>query len=242
MANQREGAMAERTSRDISAAEFLALFDSGQPVRIMAIAPQLNTTRSTTTRLMRRHATLTSINYSGAFCVLPGMCRFDSLGFCSFGGIRFFRDGNQLASIVHLVNESDAGLGVGEINSGIGAKAAMQSLNLVRARRLQRRKNGRHFIYLAADAAIADKQIARREAIRQESQKPVDPQQQLEDYLTSQSRDNVELLVKILVLCLQHPQFSASRVAALLIRRGEQTCVKQIKDLMERFAHCQKNF
>jgi hypothetical protein len=53
--------------------------------------------------------------------------------------------------------------------------------------------------------------------------------------LAHESRENLELLVKVLLTCLRHPAFSAKAVALSLIRRGEKTCTAQVAELLRRF-------
>lgn len=226
--------MGKRGGKHVSSEEFRDLFRRGKPVRISRLVEKLGVSRSTVTRQMRRHGTLTSINDNAAFCVLPRACRFDALGFCRFGRTVFFRDGNQLDAIVRLVSESASGMELPQINAAIGSRTAMQALNLVRDGRLQRRKLGELYVYLAADARRAERQLAERDEARRKSA-PLGPEESLAQFLAEESRENVELLLKVLMTCLRHPQFSAKSVALSLVRRGSQTSTEQVRKLFERF-------
>lgn len=224
----------------ISREEFRELFRRGKPVRISRITEVLAVNRSTVTRQMRRHHTLTSINRNSAFCVLPEMCRFDELGFCRFGETLFFRDGNQLDAICHLVANSDCGMSLPEINSVMGVKVATQTLTLVRAGRIRRRRYDSGYVYFAADAGTFKTQVERREGT-EETEVPLNPEESLGQFLAEESQESIELLVKVLMTCLRHPQFSAKSVALSLIRRGEQTSTRQVCQWFERFSLGKKN-
>jgi len=229
-----------KRSRRVSGEEFCSLFSRGKPVRILRIAEILGVDRSTVTRQMRRHGTLTSINRNAAFCVLPEMCRFDELGFCCFGETRFFRDGNQRDAICRLVIESGQGMALPAINAALGGKMAMQALLLVRDGRLQRRKYDGEFVYFAPDSGTSERQIEQREG-EEEKATALSPEEHLGQFLAEESRQSIELLLKVLMTCLRHPRFSAKSVALSLIRRGEQTSTEQVRELLERFALRGKN-
>jgi len=223
----------------VSSDEFRNLFPRGKPIRIAEIAGKLGVDRSTVTRQMRKHRTYTCVNCNAAFCIVPDACRFDALGFCSIGPSLFFRDGNQLNAIVRLVDNSDEGMDLAALNEVFGVKLAVQTLKLVKDGRLQRRKFQNRYVYFAADEATASGQLEQRE--RPPTTTKVDVDATVNELLGVESRETLELLVKILLTCLQHPDFSVKSVALSLIRRGEQTCTKQVQQLLHTFAMGKKN-
>lgn len=232
--------MGRQGNRRISGEEFRGLFGTGKAARIAAVVQALGVSRTTVSRLMRRHGTLTSTNRDAAWCVLPETCRFDSLGFCEVGGALFFRDGNQLDAIVRVVGASAAGLDLPAIAAAIRSRAAVQVLTLVRAGRLQRETWGGRYVYFAADAGTADRQKAGRRAAQAGPTAP-SPETGLAELLAGESRESLELLVKVLLTCLRHPGFSPKSVALSLLRRGERTCTAQVAELLRRFGAGGKN-
>ena len=228
--------MQRRRYRRVSSEEFLSLFSRGRPVKIARIAKTLGVDPATGWRLMRKHGTFTSVNSNAGFCVLPEMCRFDTLGFCELGGVLFFRDGGQLEAIVQLVAGSEAGMTVSEVRAVMKVNVGMQMLRLVRDGQLRREGKPRTYVYAAADAQRATQQIARRQGTAAGEQART-----VGELLAEESRENLELLVNVLLTCLRHPQFSAKSVALSLIRRGEQTCTEQVRELFGRFGVRGKN-
>jgi hypothetical protein len=198
------------------------------------MAELLEVDRSTVTRQMRKHGTLTSVNRGGAFCILPEMCRFDDLGFCTRGGTVFFRDGCQLDAIVRLVTESARGMELREISEAVGSRTAMQVLKLVREGRLGRAGRPRAYVYSSADEQVAARQLERRRDVLQDAEKDK-ASQTLAEQLAGESREELQLLVEVLMTCLRHPQFSAKSVALWLLRRGCRTCTEQVGELFKRF-------
>jgi hypothetical protein len=234
--------MPRKAHRRVTAEEFRAQFAGGAPVRIAGLAAALGVDRSTVARLMRRHGTLTSINADAAWCVLPERCGFDRLGFWETGGVRFFRDGNQRDAIVQVVEASEAGLELPAVSAAVGSRAAVQALGLARASRVQREVWDGRYVYFAADGATAGRQKAAREAARCAAGGPAPvPAESLGEALARESRETLELLVKVLLTCLRHPGFSPKGVALSLLRRGERTCTAQVAELLRRFGAGGKN-
>lgn len=231
--------MAKRKPTHVSSDEFRNLFPHGKAIRIADIAGKLGVDRSTVTRQMRKHRTYTCVNCNAAFCVLPDACAFDALGFCSIGPALFFRDGNQLDAIVRLVENSDQGMDLAALNEIFGVKVAVQTLKLVKAKRLQRRKLQGRYVYFAAAEATAASQFEQRQGPAATNK--VDVQATVNELLGAESHETLELLVKILLTCLHHPDFNAKSVALSLIRRGEQTYTKQVQQLLDTFARGKKN-
>jgi hypothetical protein len=234
--------MERQGRRHVTEEEFRALFAGGAPVRIAGMAAALGVDRSTVARLMRRHGTLTSINADAAWCILPERCRFDRLGFWETGGVRFFRDGNQLAAAVRAVEASEAGLELPAVSAAVGSRAAVQALGLVRAGRLRREAWDGRYVYFAADGAAAERQKAARQAAHSAAAGPAPVREEsLAEALARESRETLELLVKVLLTCLRHPGFGPKSVALSLLRRGEKTCTAQVAGLLRRFGAGGKN-
>ncbi|NQU21783.1 MAG: hypothetical protein HQ567_10915 [Candidatus Nealsonbacteria bacterium] len=225
--------------RRVTSEEFRALFSSGRPVKVACVRETLGVNRATVWRLMRRHGGRRSVNHNKAFCALPEMCRFDSLGFCELRGIVFFRDGGQLAAIVRLVMRSEAGMSLTHLHDVMKVDVAMQVLRLVREGRLQRKGKPREYVYVAADEQVAAQQLARRHSALQNAEKGK-ARQTLVEQLAEESREDLQLLVSVLLTCLRHPQFNAKSVALSLLRRGCRTCTEQVGELFERFEIARK--
>ena len=225
--------------RRVTSEEFRALFDGGRPVEIARVRETLGVDRTTVWRLMRKHGGRRSVNHNKAFCSLPEMCRFDSLGFCELSGIVFFRDGGQLDAIVRLVEGSETGMSLAQLRDVMKVDVAMQVLRLVREGRIQREGKPREYVCVAADKQVAARQLERRRDALQNAGKGK-ARQTLVEQLAGESREDLQLLVSVLLTCLRHPQFNAKSVALSLLRRGCRTCTEQVGELFERFGIAQK--
>ena len=130
-----------------------------------------------------------------------------------------------------------------EINAFLKAKAATQMLRLVRDGLLRREKaKAGQFVYFAADAVKAAAQKSRRRQAGPPAAGIAASTAPPEEQLARESRECLELLVKVLLVCLRHPGFSAKSVALALARRGEKVCTAQVRELSARFDFGKKNF
>jgi len=218
----------------VTGEEFQALFSRGRSVRIAHISEMLGVHPTTAWRLMKRHQLYRSVSHNAGFCALPRMCRFDGLGFWEHRGILFFRDGDQLEAIIRLVEQSEAGMQLAEVRAAMKVDVGMQLLRLVRKGRLRREGKPREYVYLAGDEQKAARQMDhRRIALLNAAQDQAE--KSLAQVLAEESRENLQLLVNVLLTCLRHPEFTAKGVALSLLRRGYRTCAVQVRELLDRF-------
>ncbi len=224
----------ERRARDKM---FKELFASGVPVRVSEIRSRLGISRATGTRLMARHGTYTCVNGGGIHCVLRSMCRFDQNGFCRINGFLFFRDGNQRDALCHVIGVSEAGLKAAEINEFFGGSMTMQLLRLSREGRLRRERLEGVFTYFSADEA----RYRQQHGCRQHTETDESARLTVTEMLVREDRESLELLVKVLLTCLAHPQFNAKSIALSLARRGESVCTSWVKEKFEQFDIVKKN-
>lgn len=217
--------------RSVRDEAFKELFADRKPVKISEIRSRLGLSRSTATRLMARHGTSTCVNGGGLHCVLRSMCRFDQNGFCRINGFLFFRDGNQRDAMCHVVGVSEAGLKAAEVNEFFGVSMTMQLLRLSREGRLRRERREGVFTYFSADEA----RYAEQHRCRQHAEEDESARLTMAEILVKEDRASLELLVKVLLTCLAHPQFNAKSVALSLARKGESISTAWVRKKFEQF-------
>ncbi len=223
--------------RQVPEDEFRGLFSSARPVRIGEIGGLLGIARPTVSNLMKRHGTLTSVNSGGEHCQLSRLCRFDELGFARVGKMLFFRDGNQLAAIVRLVESSEKGLTLPEINEFFGVKVPMQLLKLSREGRLMRLEMSEGLVYFASDEVVAARQgQARRGKAPTEAETP-----SLAERLSAESREELESLSLVLLSLVKKPASSIKGIALSLQRQGKKITTEQVRAMFSRFDIAKKN-
>ncbi len=160
---------------------------------------------------------LTSFNSKGQYYILPECHQFDERGLLFIGKVGFFKGGNLLAAICHLVEISPQGLGARELDSVLKTTTHSQLPNLYRTGRLRRQsavnRPGNAYVYFSPDNAAFQEQ--------QESYVSVEeiPDENQEEELTP---DELPDVIEVLLTLISHPDFSAKSVALSLQRRGRK--------------------
>ena len=100
---------------------------------------------------------LTSFNSKGQYYILPQYHQFDENDLLFIGKVGFYREGNLLAAICHLVESSPKGMGARELDSMLKTTTHSQLPDLHRTGRLRRERAGNRpghaYIYFSLDPA-----------------------------------------------------------------------------------------
>lgn len=103
-----------------------------------------------------------SYTHAGRYYTLASVPDFDADGLWRFEGIGFSRDGTLKATVHRLVDASEAGRTQCELQLRLGARVHNPLLELVAGRRLRRDSLEGEYVYLAAAASRARRQMERR--------------------------------------------------------------------------------
>lgn len=104
----------------------------------------------------------TSYSHRGRYYTLDELASFDALGLWTFRAVYFSRFGTLVSTVEALVNGSEAGYDVAELDATLHVDPKAALLGLARAGRLARAEVSGRYIYLAADAATRRAQLAAR--------------------------------------------------------------------------------
>ncbi|NQZ59329.1 MAG: hypothetical protein HRT88_17895 [Lentisphaeraceae bacterium] len=161
---------------------------------------------------------LTSFNKKGQYYILASDERFDDDDLLFVGEVGFYKGGNLLAAICHLVEKSEDGLGARELDEILNTTTHSQLPKLYRSGRLQResalKRAGNAYIYFSSDKTKRQAQKALHFA-PQEEVKVEEPD--VEEPHTAELGDVIEVLLTL----ISHPDFSSKSVALSLQRRGK---------------------
>lgn len=123
-------------------------------------------TRSTMTvfRSLSRLHYLTSYSHRGKFYTLPSIPDFDAFGLWSDDSALFSRYGNLLETIEAFVIEAEAGYTSNELEGLLRLEVKHALLNLVRKKKLERKKCGRgsEHVYFSSDKNVRCQQELNR--------------------------------------------------------------------------------
>ena len=110
------------------------------------------TARMTVLRKLQSLGYLTSYSHRGGYYTLRRIAHFDSLGLWQHRAVYFSKHGNLVRTAKALVDASDAGMSVGELDVVLGVETKHTLLGLVQSGDLCREKFGGVYVYLANDS------------------------------------------------------------------------------------------
>jgi len=224
------GVLMRRICTDQELRHFLA---DGKPHSIIEIKDHFSISEAVVFREMKRIKALPSINKTGCF-VLLGNRRFDQNGFFRTENKVFFSGGDLSNALIALVSKSHSGMKTKELEKKVGINSVVQIFNLVKKGRLCRQKVDGKYYYFSSDREIGKRQLEVRE---REFRKF--------DYnlLLKEIEDiPLELIIKILVTFIQHPDFSSKSLTLSLVRRGEKIGTRMVECVFRKYGLCKKNF
>jgi len=208
-------------------------FADGESRSIEEIKGHFNIKRIVAYKEMKRIKALRSINIPGHFA-LPGTVPSTRNGFLKIDGKVFFSGGNLPEALVHLIAQSHSGMRALELKGTVCTNPSVQLLYLSQRGRIYREKFGGSYVYFLADGANRERQRKRRQA---KERKPENGP--LLDQLESLP---LELVIKVLLTFIQHPDFSPKSVALSLVRRGERIGTRMVEAVFARYDLSKKNF
>lgn len=117
-------------------------------------------------RKLKQLGSHTSYSHRGRYYTLEEIARFDALGLWSFRSVHFSRYGTLLRTAQALVETSDAGAFVGELDHvlEVGVKDPLRKL--VQDGLLSREKIAGRYLYCSAERATRKEQLASRRVLQ----------------------------------------------------------------------------
>jgi hypothetical protein len=200
---------------DIPTQRIVYLFSNQPCWMIEPLAVELKYSIPSVRRFLRQVGYYSSFTHNGGWYTLGSIPRFDRDGLWFFRDIGFSRAGSITRTLVHLINRSPAGLNAEQLGQKLRSRSHTILVQLWRQAKIQRRKSGRSYIYIAADPQIA--------AI----------QHQAHISLPVASLP-AEIAVLILVEFIRHPDSSFEQLAAVITRTKHITVdASQVKKLFQ---------
>ncbi len=208
-------------------------FKDGIPHSLEEIEKHFNISRLVAYNEMNRSKALMAINKT-SYYVLPGTKKFGRNGFFKIEDKVFFSGGTLSDALVSLVSKSHSGMNLKKLEKIVDTRIEIQLLNLTRTGKLYRQKFNGKYYYFSSDKEIRKSQL---EVCEREFRK-VD-----RSLLLKEIEDiPLELIIKILVTFIQHPDFSPKSIALSLVRRGEKIGAKVVECVFNKYGLCKKNF
>jgi hypothetical protein len=128
-----------------------------------------NPARATVFRKLGELEYLSSYSHRGKYYTMRSIARFSPEGLWSFKTVWFSKYGNLLDTAQALVEQSSSGYSAMQLKAIVHVKTKHALRDLTDRGRLQRDKIGAQYIYLSADAQVAQQQRKVREADGEQS-------------------------------------------------------------------------
>jgi hypothetical protein len=168
-----------------------------QVITFAELRDQLQASARTVRRQLQSWGALASFNHNSRFYTLPELPQFDEQGLWFHRDIGFSNHGHLPQTIVALVLQSPAGLTAAELGRPLRMDPRSFLWQFHQHPSLQREKFQGHYVYFAADPAVA----ARQKAVRSAA-------------LASVPLPSAEETIAVLVQAIQHPDHSPERLTA----------------------------
>lgn len=189
--------------------------------------------RTTAFRKLKRFGALTSINCDARYYILPSGVAFNRYGLAMIDGKVFFRGGNLLKAIVHLVDVSRIGMTASELGRLAGTNVQLQVLDLFGNGKLWRKKYGREYCYFTADES--------KRRIQIEARNPSGKELGLPERLEGETPESMRQIVLIILAYLANPRLNPKSIALSLIRRGVDIRTEKVRAVFEKYDIAKKN-
>jgi len=196
----------------------LKLFRKKKIMMVKELAGSMKCSIPTTRRRLKGWHAYTSYNQNGRYYVLPDIPRFDQNGLWKFKGTFFSKNGNLKQTVIHLVNQSEAGLNAFEISELLGLPAHTFLPHFSDHPQLQRHRYKGLYIYFPKDRTVFERQKRKREKETVERAKLKLP-------------SDGEAVV-ILVELIKHPRDTVEKLMRRVRRKGLKVSTEKVRNLL----------
>ena len=179
--------------------------------------------RTTIFRILKAVGYFTSYSHAGRFYTLRRIPRFDRLGLWSWRGIGFSSHGTLRATLIFLVEQSEAGRTHEELQRQLGLRVHDTLRSLVQEGSIARERLEDVYLYLSAGPKKAAAQMTARQELQVASRAAVVPPDPL-------------LVIDVLAEVIHHPRDDAAGIAGRLQAAGRIVTAKQVDEVFRSYS------
>ena len=207
--------------------------------KIDVLCTMLATSRSTVLRALKTYGYLSSYNFNSSYFTLKDIPDFGKDGLWFHGDVGFSPYGTLTQSIKAVVEHSEAGYTVLELQKGLGTKVHNQLSRLCRGKMLTRFYAGRHCVYTSVEREAQTSQQANR---KQQIRDPRAIGTSHYDFKKSELLQQLDVLtvIRLLVEMIQKPGAKAASLSQTLQRQGEGITAAQVRGVIEFYSLSKK--
>jgi hypothetical protein len=192
------------------------------------LCDQLQICHMTVVRALKKFGYYTSYNKNSAFYTLHDIPEFDSYGLWAYSDIYFSHHATLDETIVALIENSDAGYTIGELNKILKTEVKNILPRLFAKKRLNRYYWQRYVVYLSNDPERELKQKTWRKEQIEKSQDTL----KLKRKFLPEKLDAITV-IKVLVQMIEFPKASKASISQTLQHQGVFITAKEIRSIIE---------
>jgi hypothetical protein len=206
---------------------------------IDVLCAKLITSRSTVLRALKSYGYFSSYNFNSSYLTLKDTPHFGKDGLWFHGEVGFSRYGTLTQTIKALVENSEKGYTVLELQKRLGTTVHNQLSWLCRRKMLTRFYIGRHCVYTSVERELQISQQAER---GQQIKKPRAIGTSHYDFKKSELLQQLDVLtvIRLLVEMIQKPDAKPASLSQTLQRQGMGITAKQVRGVIEFYSLSKK--
>ncbi len=207
--------------------------------KIDVLCTKLLASRSTVLRALKTYGYFSSYNFNSSYFTLKDIPNFGKDGLWFHGDVGFSRYGTLTQTIKAVVEHSETGYTVLELQKRLGTKVHNQLSRLCRSKILTRFYVGRHCVYTSVEREVQTSQQANR---KQQIREPRAIGTRHYDFKKNELLQQLDVLtvIRLLVEMIQKPGTKAASLSQTLQRQGESITAAQVRGVMEFYSLSKK--
>ena len=206
---------------------------------IDVLCSKLAASRSTVLRALKTYGYFSSYNFNSSYFTLKDIPNFGKDDLWFHGDVGFSRYGTLTQTIKAVVEHSEAGYTVLELQKRLGTKVHNQLSRLCRSKMLTRFYVGRHCVYTSVEREAQTSQQANR---KQQIRDPGAIGTRHYDFKKNELLQQLDVLtvIRLLVEMIQKPGAKAASLSQTLQRQGESITAAQVRGVIKFYSLSKK--
>ena len=199
--------------------------------KIDVLCTKLLASRSTVLRALKTYGYFSSYNFNSSYFTVKDIPDFGKDGLWFHGDVGFSRYGTLTQTIKAVVEHSEAGYTVLELQKRLGTKVHNQLSRLCRSKMLTRFYAGRHCVYTSVEREVQTSQQANR---KPQIREPRAIGTRHYDFKKNELLQQLDVLtvIRLLVEMIQKPGAKPASLSQTLQRQGESITAAQVRGVI----------
>lgn len=216
-------------TKQIKIEDILEMFKEQKVMTLSTLSDKAKCSGKTILRRLKEHGYYTSYNMNGKYYTLPEIAEFDEYGFWKYGDVYFNKFGGLREIIKKMIEGSEMGYTVDELNKKLNVKCGSHVMKFVREGIITRRKYGSFYVYFSTDKKKQNYQVGKKEQQIRANEIP-----ELDEYLSIRNIDE-KLIINVLIEFINNRKATPEEVKDILKNKGILTKKEIVEEIFRRY-------